>query len=576
MLPPHSIWRSHVNQHWRKLWLLTALALYLMLSTYQLGLPGLHYDEAREAGVNAMELLTGAPVTAFRGVTVTLFGWHLPVMVQDYIGALNVYLVLPLLWLTGIGVPNVRVLGVLTGLAALVMLERAISEWSARATSGTASGRGLACPFGDNPHSPTSISLAALLTLTLLAASPSFVFWSRQGIFVTNLTQPLSFCCIWQGLHWLRSGRVRALVFSALAAGLALYAKLLAIWVIGPFALLMSSWWLWQHFVHKKTTPTLSLPTILGACLAFVLPLLPLLFFYEQTGALGELFHKLDQSYYGVNNRDLLDNLVIRWHELGQSVRGDHLWYLGGVYGNNSAPWLAGIAILVGLWRQWQKVAAPLVFLALVFACSLFTISDLFVTHYALVQPLVVAVVGIGLSCWNAECGMRNAEWTLHSAFRIPHSALLCLLLLWFGLDLNATLHYQAALSQSGGLADHSDATYHLAYYLRYQGIGAPIALDWGIDAPVRYLSQGAVTPIEIFGYTSPHQPDAAFAQRLRLFLMNPNNIYLLHATDQAIFSGRREVFIQMAKAAGLTLLQEQKFRQRDGTVLFEVWRATP
>ena len=50
----------------RRGWLLAALLLYLALACYQLGLPGLHYDEAKEAGLNAMQLLTGAPVTRVR------------------------------------------------------------------------------------------------------------------------------------------------------------------------------------------------------------------------------------------------------------------------------------------------------------------------------------------------------------------------------------------------------------------------------------------------------------------------------------------------------------------------------
>ena len=99
----------------RRAWLVAALVLYLTLACYQLGLPGLHYDEAKEAGLNAMELLTGAPVTAFRGAGIPWDGRTLPLMVQDYIGALNVYLALPLLALTGIGVPNLRLLPVLTG-----------------------------------------------------------------------------------------------------------------------------------------------------------------------------------------------------------------------------------------------------------------------------------------------------------------------------------------------------------------------------------------------------------------------------------------------------------------------------
>jgi hypothetical protein len=610
---PHSALPRIINRYGRKIWLFGALALYLALAAYQLGLPGLHYDEAREAGVNAMELLTGAPVTAFRGITVNFFGWHLPLMVQDYIGALNIYLALPFLALTGMGVPNLRVLSVLTGLAALLLLERAVSEYceladwtvqnpklpsrpprqgssvvyvsteaapSKTSLQATPSGGQRGVRFNrsgtsQNLKAIPPISLAGGLTVTLLAASPSFVFWSRQGIFVTNLTQPLSFWCIWQGLHWLRTSRTRALMISAFAGGLAIYTKLIAIWVIGPFALLMASWWVWQQVqqwtttpARQPTVPALSLQAAFCMLFAFVLPLSPLLLFYMRTGAVGDILHKLDQSYYGVNNRDLLPNLAVRWGQLLQSLRGDHLWYLGGIYGNHLASWLAGIAILVGLRRDWRMIIPWLVLLVLIFVCSLFTISNLFVTHYALVQPLVVAVVGVALSTW-----LRENQKSKHPVLRF---FALWVVLLWLGLDLTASLRYHAALRQSGGLGDHSDATYHLAYYLRYHGEGAPIALDWGLDAPVRYLSQGAVTPIEIFGYASPRQPDAAFAQRLRPFLANPNNVYLLHAPDQTIFAGRRELFVQMTKTAGLRLVKETQFSQRDNQVLFELWRVVP
>ena len=37
---------------------MVGLAVFSALAAYQLDLPGLHYDEAKEAGVNAMQLLT--------------------------------------------------------------------------------------------------------------------------------------------------------------------------------------------------------------------------------------------------------------------------------------------------------------------------------------------------------------------------------------------------------------------------------------------------------------------------------------------------------------------------------------
>ena len=64
----------------RWLWLLP-LVVYLLLSLYQINLPGLHYDEAFEA-VPALQLLHGQPVTTFRGHGLTLAGQTFPLMTK--------------------------------------------------------------------------------------------------------------------------------------------------------------------------------------------------------------------------------------------------------------------------------------------------------------------------------------------------------------------------------------------------------------------------------------------------------------------------------------------------------------
>jgi hypothetical protein len=146
-------------------------------------------------------------------------------------------------------------------------------------------------------------------------------------------------------------------------------------------------------------------------------------------------------------------------------------------------------------------------------------------------------------------------------------------LLGWLALDLASTIRYHYTLSVSGGLAGHSDASYHLAYYLQYNGMGSPVVLDWGIDAPVRYLTSGAVTPLEIFGYASVAAPDSEFDARLAPFLDNLDNRYLLHAPSAAVFSGRREAFLRAIQARGYSAVLEQQFDQRDGAPLYEIWR---
>lgn len=526
---------------------LFALALYFTLTLWQLGLPGLHYDEAREAGQNAMELLTGAPVMAYRGVTFDLFGVQLPLMVQEYIGALNVYLALPLLWLTGIGVPNLRVVGLLSGAATLIVLERAVTLWVAPpSVAGRAEVR-------------LPLSGAGVAAMLLLASAPAFVFWSRQGIFVTNLMQPFVLLMVWQGLRWARTGKPAALRWTAAAAGFALYAKLLAIWVVLPFALGLGVWLLRTRRV--RVTPGLAVQ-VSGL---FLLPLLPLIYFNVQTGGtLLGLGQRLSAGYYGVNNADLWGNLGVRLPQLRSILAGDFLWYLGGLASNPVAPWLAGAALLLGLAANRQRVLPPLLLLAGAVALSLVTVSDFFITHYSLLLPLLIGLTAIS----GAEVAGR---W-LHTP-RVTLGGMGAALALWVALNGAATVQYHRLLAESGGLADHSDASYTLAAWLWGNGHGAPIALDWGMDANVRFLSRGAVTPIEIFGYADPAAPDAGFGARVASYMGREDAVFLLRAPGNEVFAGRRAVFEAEAARQGATPALVESFAQRDGTPLFEVWR---
>lgn len=551
-----------------RLWLATLLLIYLSLTCYQLGLPGLHYDEAREAGVSAMEIVTGAPVTLFRNTGLMLFGRAWPLMVQDYIGALNVYLALPLLWFTGIGVPNLRIVAILTGAVTLLLVERTVTEWLAFVAELT----GTVVPT--NPL----FTRTGLIAITLLAASPSFVFWSRQGLFVTNLTEPLVFACLWQGLRWLRTGHSRHLLAAAFWGGISLYAKLLAVWIVGPFILLVGGWWFWRG--RRGNRLPITIPTLGATAILFLLPLAPLFWFnLQSSGTVHAVTANLSTSYYGVNNLAIWSNLSIRLAEAWQMIVGAQFWYLGGLYSNSLAGWatmlllFSALLITSGQRSGRSLLLGPLLLLLLTFLASIFTLSDLFVTHYALLQPLTIAVGTVALhACFFRPLpdflGLSRGRWLSFW----PKLGYL-LVLLWLLGDITASLRYHRALARSGGLADHSDASYHLAYYLQYNGLGTPIALDWGLDASVRYLSQGAVTPIELFGYGSLQEPDAQFANQLRPFLANPDNIYLFHAPGATVFQGRRAIFEQLVADQQQQAQLEISFAQRDGTPLYELWR---
>src|SRR3990172_4533478 len=190
------------------------LAIYFALALPQLDLPGLHNDEAAEAGLQAQQILSSQPIAAFREAGLSIGGRAFPLMVQDYIGAFNVYFVLPFFAALGSTVSALRLYTVLIGAVTMLCTYGFMAE-----------------AFGKRP---------AFIASLLLAASPSFIFWQRQGVFVASLTATLTMATLWVGAVWAKRGSQTTawkwMFLLGLLCGTGLYAKLLFVWVIGGMA----------------------------------------------------------------------------------------------------------------------------------------------------------------------------------------------------------------------------------------------------------------------------------------------------------------------------------------------------
>jgi hypothetical protein len=550
--------------------LIFALLIFLALSAYQLWLPGLHYDEAKEAGLNAMQLIAGQATTAFRDAAIQVGPWRIPLMVQDYIGALNVLLAVPFLALGGVNVLALRWLSVVIGALTLVL------AWRVAGRLGGA--------------------IAAGITAFLLAVNPSFIFWSRQGVFVTNLVALLFMASLLAGFRWWNSRRPADLWLTAFLLGLGLYGKLSFAWAIGALWTLAATAWVASRLGRggrHATAPTKAprsrkATTWLIAGCFFLLPLAPLVLFNLRTGGtLTSLLGNLHRSYYGVNNSAYLANLLVRIGQVRALLRGDHFWYLGEPFVDPWALWLVlglvgGAALYVSLhwWvsrkrnampastpdRRAAVVFLPVLLLALIVAQSAFTVSDLFITHYVLLLPLIPLAGGLaaGLLLRN-----RAAAWPS----LLLAGVVLVAVVGWASADLWTTVRYHRVLSISGGYAAHSDAIYDLATYLDQAKISTPLALDWGFDAPVRFLTVGRVNPIEVFGYATLNAPDAGFAGRIEPFLTDATAVYVAHGPETTVFRGRLEALQALAAGRGLQLREVVHFNERNGRTLFVVYR---
>ena len=565
--------RQRVDRHPRqlagnrvKLYLAAILALYVSLSLYKIKLPGLHYDEAFEA-VPAMQLLRQLPVTAFRNSGIQFGDQLFPLMTQDYIGAVNTYLAIPFIALFGATTTALRVMSILVG---------GITIWLTYSLCYTLTGN-------------RYVGLAAAL---LLAVDPTFVFWNRQGVFVTAVTATLGVAATFCWVRRRQSGAPGWSMAGAFLVGLGLYAKFLFLWLIGALLaaglilnlaqLLKSRHTLWAVVKSRQAE-------ILGGILAFLLGCWPLIVYNIQTmGTILNISENAATSYYGVSNLAFGPNL---WARIGQFVavlHGSHLWYLGDIITNPLSSLLFGLALVVvivllatrktgpvsndpekQLFPQpgAQKVVMfPFLVIGLVICFSVGTVSALWSTHFAILMP------------WPA-IALSISGWYIYAAFRsitLQNSNIKLTGLVWVALgllvatNLLSVIRYHRVLTVSGGLSSHSDAIYRLSDWLAQRDQSQVVAMDWGLAAPVTYLTNGQVAPVEIFGYA--WQPNADLTNRLERFIAQPGSLYLWRAPDEIIFD-RSQEFKALYRPLKLEENIEAAFYERSGRPLLGVTR---
>ncbi len=545
-----------------RFWLLLPISLFLALTLYQIDLPGLHYDEAFEV-VPAMQLLKGQPVNAFRESALPLFGKEFPLMTQDYIGALNTYGSLPFLLIGGVSVASLRGYAIAVGLLTLLLVYGFTAELSGRRWGG-------------------------LIAVTLLAVNPTFIFWTRQGIFVTAITAAIGVAAAWSWLRWQRRRNFRYALLGAFLFGLGLYAKLLFVWLIVALFIALALF----NSKLKIKPETKNLKQLFYLLLAGALGMWPLLVYNLQTGG---TFKNVGQnsatSYYGVDNLAVLSNLTARIKQLVTLLNSGHFWYLGQVHRNPLYPLIFGLAFIVALWLgvRYKKTTPliPFAVIGLVVLQSIVTVSALWITHFALIMVWpAIALATVSVTIYDTSTalstGLRFTQIRpfanspirkfAHSLFTI-HYSLFIIIALLFTSEACTTWRYHRVLTFSGGLSAHSDAVYDMADWLDQNVAGPVVAMDWGLSAPVTYLTGGRITPIEVFGYS---WGDASrFQQIIAPHLKPKTSIFLWRSPDETIFHRSAE-FQALYKPLGLEEDILEAFYERSGRPVYGATQLAP
>lgn len=522
-----------------------------------------------------MQLVLGQPVELNRGVGLRLFGHDLPVMISDYQGVTSMYGVLPLFWLFGVGVGAVRALTIGFGALALVLTYLLGRRLFGR-------------PVG-------------LLAAFLLATSPSFIFWSRVGVYVVIQVVPLALGATLAFLRWRRGGNRAWLFLAGLLVGLGLSTKLLFLWFIAGIAAAgVTVWlvdWYWPVSATGDPLPRRPLRTRLRAPLAvtwrdvalaglgFLLGVGPLLYYNLVSGGTylvlrANLFH----TSKGGNNLAIWHNLLVEADAFRVLLQGSYFWFLGGVFANRlmlplflvSAATLLLLVVRVPAYRRYRAAAlVSLVLLAAIFVQSAFTLSGLETTHLLIMLPLpqlVIAAAVILLGRLLAGALPHRVAPRLRRAALVLPAVLL--LVPASAADLQVDANYHRVLAETGGKSSFSAAIYDLAAFLdRYQ-YTHPYALDWGMKYNVQFLTLGRVDPQEIYGQ-SPTPPPSFYTTVNRL-LDDPDAVYIAHRDEglgiPSAYPGRVAEFKRLAAERGKVVVPLKVIYESGGAPLFYVY----
>jgi hypothetical protein len=534
-----------------------ALWIYSALAFHQILLPGFYYDEALDLPP-ALQMARGWPVALFpHDPGLSLFGRTFPLMILDYVGTVNTYLLTPIFALAGASGFVVRAFEVAIGLVMLALSGRLAREW-----------------FGWG---------AAGLTTLFVAGNPSFIFWSRMGISVTSVMGLCSLGSLLGVEQWARSGRARWLLVAGLLLGLGLWAKFLFVWWLAAAGAVYAAleWKRWlprRAALARGEIPGVGWRAWAAGIFGFLIGTGPLIYYNLKTGKTVELLlNALNApTSYGVNNLRLLDNLRAALEQFRIFLDGSYFWYNGQIHFN---PWAYSIYLFSGLGaaalcRRWplrvrRRALASLILVAAVVVQSAFTVSGIWATHLFILIPfpqMLAALAVLGL--WRLGAGARRpVRWSALLAAAALASALA-------GGDLSATLGYHRSLARTGGIGRFSDAVYALARYLEQQRLTTPAALDWGMEKNLLILTDGRVQPQEIFGYSA--EPDEGFRERVEAALCD-GCAFINTDSRYAVFP-REAAFRELAAAAGYEVVLDENaiFRERSGQAAFLVYRVRP
>lgn len=538
--------------------LCAAAMVYLVTGLTNLQLPGPQNDEVADA-VPALELLHGLPSSAFNNVD--LFGTRLPLVMGHYTGPSSIVESYVGMALFGTTIAGLRTAQLLLGALTLLLLWLLARGW-----------------FG---------ATVAALAVLLCATAPAFIWWSRSGAHFAAPLLPLALVLLILLRQWWRTQHHQLLIAVAFVFGLGVTTKLLFIWLlvpIGVMALLM----LGPGGILRKLR-RIPLGIYALSAFAFTVGLLPFILHNIPSGAsfrfIGE--NALESRAYSHNNLDFLGNLQFEILDFLRMMSGDTLHFdapspipLGALAVIGSVIYTLVLCITnlraMAISGNTASVRVPTLRARLfllsaiigIIPLATISISSIGARHLFIIVPLTWLLVAVSIADLAAFIRKRiSFLLSAIAAFGVVA------ILLSNHIATNVNLH--AFMVATGGKGLWSDSLYALTDRLQMKyGDRKPIALDWGFERSVAFLTQGRTRLQEMFEYLP--KPSPLYLDVTSVMLRDSSHLYILHSPEVTQFHGYLQSLQRAAMMQRKQLVAVETLYERDSTPSIVLYTSQP
>ena len=417
-------------------------------------------------------------------------------------------------------------------------------------------------------------STVAVAATLLLATDPSFIHTIRIDWGPVALMQFLKMAGFALISGWLVSGRLALWIAGMFTFGLALWDKATFVWILLPLALCVLA------LFPRETLQRFSYRVAAIGVIAFLVGSLPFWMFNlnkeGQTASENWNFEYRPDKLSTA--RGTLDGSVVLWlivrddfeeaqppEDIALPQFASALKMLGQARSTLSWPLMVVSLLLLPitlLTRHRRAVLFPLALsLGIYLLMFPFRAGGGGSHHVVMIYPFPLLFVAASLAA-TAE------KFKLRQVFPLVIAAALL-----SNLSLNA--RYLAGYAHTGGAGNFTDAVYDLIPYMSDRPQLTYHLLDWGISNTLAFLGEPYDIRWEDFsGQYMGTEPPAPRNQHMSRVLADTKSRFVVRGSDRTVFPAGRKLIEKWLTEGRIEKTTE--FRERLGTVAFEVYRPTP